>query len=179
MPWTLASAMDMRTRFIGDYLRQSFSFAELCRRYGISRKTGYKWVARYEREGAAGLAERSHRTHSCPHKTAAPIVRALLELRHHHPTWNAKKPLAVLRRRHPDWTLPARSTAHDLLKRHGLIPRRRRRPKRSHPGRPNTPFDQPSAVLDGRLERAVPPSQRALLLSLDGGRWLQPLPARL
>lgn len=138
--------MDMRTRFIGDYLRQSFSFAELCRRYRISRKTGYKWVARYKREGPAGLAERSHRTHRCPHKTAAPVAKSLLELRHRHPTWGAKKLLAVLRRRHPDWTLPARSTAHDLLKRHGLIPRRRRRPRRSHPGRPTTPFDQPNAV---------------------------------
>ena len=69
MPWTQNSAMEMRIQFIADYQRGLFSFAELCRRYGISRKTGYKWIDRFEREGSGGLMDRSHRTKHCPHAT--------------------------------------------------------------------------------------------------------------
>lgn len=136
----------MRIRFIADYQRDLFSFSELCGRYGISRKTGYKWVQRYMSEGPSGLQDRSHSTHSCPHSTAAEIADALLQLRKRHPSWGAKKLLAKLAERQPGWTLPARSTAHDLLRRHGLIDRKRRRQRRPHPGRPSTEADQPNRI---------------------------------
>ena len=55
MPWNETSAMDQRMHFIADYLEDYFPFSELCRRYGISRPTGYKWVQRYVDAGAAGL----------------------------------------------------------------------------------------------------------------------------
>ncbi len=66
MPWSQLSPMDQKTQFIADYLRRSLSVTELCEHYGISRKTGYKWIERYERGGPAGLAERSRRPHVCP-----------------------------------------------------------------------------------------------------------------
>ena len=70
--------MDQRTQFIADYLRESLSVTEL---YGVSRKTGYKWIDRYLRQGPAGLEERSRRPHESPNRTAEEIVAAILEVR--------------------------------------------------------------------------------------------------
>jgi len=121
MPWNEMSPMDQKTLFIADYRRQIFSMAELCRRFGVSRKTGYKWIERYEAEGAPGLLDRSRRPHTCPHQTEPDIVEEILAARLRHPTWGAKKLLAILERRHPSWSWPARSTVCDILKREGMI----------------------------------------------------------
>ena len=69
--------MDERLRFVGDYTRGEMDVAELCRRYEISRKTGYKWIARYEADGGAGLLDRSRRPRTCPHRTAAEVEAEL------------------------------------------------------------------------------------------------------
>ena len=146
MPWSETTPMDERLQFVADVRRGSEEMSVLCRRYGVSRTTGYKWLARYEGEGAAGLRERSHRPHACPHATAPDAVDALCELRRRHPTWGPKKLRAILARRRPALLLPAPSTAAALLKRAGLVtsPRRRRTP--GHPGRPTAPMDAPNAV---------------------------------
>jgi hypothetical protein len=68
MPWLETDPMEQRERFLTDHRRALYSMAELCARYGISRKTGYKWLERYETEGRAGLQDRSHAPHHCPHK---------------------------------------------------------------------------------------------------------------
>ena len=138
--------MDQRVQFIGDYQRDVFDIAELARRYGISRKTAYKWIDRYEAEGPAGLVNQSRRPASCPHQTPAPIVDAMLALRRHHPTWGAKKLLKVVGRRHPTWRLPARSTVCDLLDRANLVTTSRRRVIPAHPGRPLTPMTAPNGI---------------------------------
>jgi putative transposase len=67
MPWRVTSPMYERQRFVLDAEHTSASFAELCRRYGVSRKTGYKWLDRYARFGPDSLADRSHRPQQCPH----------------------------------------------------------------------------------------------------------------
>ena len=146
MPWKETSTVELRRCFIRDYLRRFLSIADLCRDYGISRPTGYKWIRRFEAEGMEGLRDRSRKPHSCSHQVPDPIVEELVRDRKRHPTWGARKLLVRIARRHPDWHLPAPSTAHEVLKRHGLIPRRRKRPKRPHPGRPMTPMDEPNAV---------------------------------
>ena len=115
MPWQETLLMDQRVQFIADYQRAVFDIAELARRYGISRKTAYKWIERYEIGGPAGLVDRSRRPAHCPHRTPPAIIAALLEVRRHHPTWGAKKLLKVVATRQPTWTLPARSTVCDLL----------------------------------------------------------------
>ena len=71
MPWREASPMDQRTQFIADHLRNTLSITELCELYGVSRKTGYKWIERYVRQGPSGLEERSRRPHRSPNQTAA------------------------------------------------------------------------------------------------------------
>ena len=146
MPWKESSPMDQRTLFVADYLRELFSMTELCERFGISRKTGYKWLARYQAEGPSGLLDRSRRPKSCPHQTPVRIVEAVLEARRRHPSWGAKKLLPILMRRHPDWPWPARSTVCDILKREGRIPPRRRRRRPGHPGRPQTPMTAPNEI---------------------------------
>lgn len=107
--------MDQRVQFIADYQRDVFDVADLARRFGISRKTAYKWINRYGATGPTGLVDRSRRPAHGPNATPAAIVTALVELRRRHPTWGAKKLRKVLGTREPTWTLPARSTVCDLL----------------------------------------------------------------
>jgi transposase InsO family protein len=127
--------VDQRRRFIEDVRLDVFSLCELCRRYGISRPTAYLWMERFEQEGLAGLTDRSHRVHSCPHATPAPVWQAVRQARHEHPTWGPKKLLWLVAKR-LDEELPAPSTVAGWLKRNGLVARRRHRPQRPHPGKP-------------------------------------------
>jgi putative transposase len=144
MPWSQTSPMDQRTQFIADHLRQRCSMAELCEQYGISRKTGYKWIERYVERGPEGLPERSRRPRNSPHETPAEVVQALLEQRRRHPSWGGKKLLTVLAQRRPDWTLPHRSTVCDILSRHGMVPKQRRRRAIGHPGQPSSSILAPN-----------------------------------
>jgi transposase InsO family protein len=136
--------MDQETQFVADYLRETFSFTELCARSGVSRETGYKLIRRYLEQGPQGLEERSRRPHTSPKQTAPHIVEALLELRRRHPGWGAKKLIAILGKRHPSWELPGRSTVFDILNRHGMVAKKRRRRQIGHPGRPTSQILAPN-----------------------------------
>ena len=156
MPWKEASPMDQRTQFMADYLRDVLSITELCAMYGVTRKTGYKWIDRYLRQGPAGLEERSRRPRRAPNQTSDEIVAAMLETRRHHPSWGGKKLLAWLHKRHPRWDLPGRSTACDILSRHGMVPIRRQRRRIGHPGKPTSQIlaDRKSTRLNSSHSRA-------------------------
>ena len=134
MPWTETAPMKERMRFVTDWERGLYSMVELCERYGVSRKTGYKWIARYEGDGLDGLRDRSRAPHQCPHRMAADVAEALCAGRRQHPSWGPDKILHWLKRRHPAMELPATSTAGDLLARQGLVKKRRRRRHYTHPG---------------------------------------------
>jgi putative transposase len=121
MPWCETSPMEQRLEFIREYETELFTLTELTAQYGVSRKTAYKWLERYDAEGERGILDRSRRPHHSPHATAPEQVDALIELRRGHPRWGAKKLLAVLRRRDPHAAWPARSTVCELLKRRGLV----------------------------------------------------------
>jgi putative transposase len=146
MPWSQTTPMDQKTQFIADYLRECLSITELCELYGISRKTGYKWIERYLRLGPHGLDERSRKPGSSPNQTPEYIVRAILEARQRHPAWGAKKLLSILGKRHSHWPWPARSTVCDILRRHGLVPKPRHRRHIGHPGKPTTLIAAPNDV---------------------------------
>ena len=127
--------MDERLRFIQDAQSDQWKMVELCARYGVSCRNGYKWLARFAEEGRRGLADRSRAPHHCPHKIRPVLEDLLCEFRRTYPDWGARKLLKVLAGRHPeitDW--PAASTAADLLARRGLVQKRRRRRKPRHPG---------------------------------------------
>ena len=135
MPWTELSSMDQRAQFLADHRRGHFTMRELCERYGISRKTGYKWVARVAEDGRRGLQERSRAPLTCPHRTSARLAALIIAARTAHPDWGPKLLLDWLRPRHPriqDW--PAIGTAGAMLKREGLVVARRRRRPTTHPG---------------------------------------------
>ena len=98
MPWSQTTPMDQRTQFIADHLRGTRSVTELCDEYGITRKTGYKWIERYMRRGPAGLEDRSRRPRVSPNATdPGGRRRDCSTLRRRHPSWGAKKLLASWR----------------------------------------------------------------------------------
>jgi transposase InsO family protein len=134
MPWQETDPVDQRERFIDDHRHGLYSMTELCARYGVSRPTGYKWLARYDAGGRSALRPRSHAPHTCPHRVSDAVAELLCAARKSHPTWGPAKLLDWLRPRHRGVEWPAVSTAGDLLARRGLVkPRRRRRPS-VHPG---------------------------------------------
>ncbi|HEY4215542.1 MAG TPA: leucine zipper domain-containing protein [Gemmatimonadaceae bacterium] len=141
MPWKETSPMEERLQFVRDALSDRFTMSELCARYGVSRRVGYKWLARYETDGRRGLADRSRAPHHCPHKLGDAMSNLLVSAREAHPFWGARKLLTVLAAKHPrivSW--PAPSTVADLLARRGLVQKRRHRRASTHPGvvRPTT-----------------------------------------
>lgn len=146
MPWNETTPMDQKLQFVSDYLRNRFSVSELCLRYGVSRKTGYKWIDRYILDGPAGLGDRTRQPHSHPNQIDPKVVTAVLAMRLKHPSWGGKKLLVKLGERHPDWALPARSTMCDILSRNGLVTKRPRRRAVGHPGKPGSAIVLPNDV---------------------------------
>jgi putative transposase len=118
-------AMDERVRFIGDCLSGDWSVTELCDRYGISRKTGHKWLGRYEREGVAGLVERPRAPLKHGRATPSVLVDAIVALRRLRPSWGPRKLIAKLSEQSPELAWPSASTAGECLKRAGLVSGRR------------------------------------------------------
>lgn len=132
MPWQGVSPVDLRLRFITEYLTEHFTMTELAAAYGISRKTAYYWVRHYEQDGPGRLAGASRRPHTHPTATPPEVVAQLVAARQRHPTWGASKLRAWLGRRAPGVAWPCRDTIHRILQRAGLV-RRRRRPARVAP----------------------------------------------
>src|SRR5256714_8632771 len=134
MAWLETSPVEQRERFIRDHRIGLYTMAELCARYDVSRKTGYKWLARFDAAGRAGLQDRSRAPHHCPHRITPDVAAVICAARRQHPSWGPAKLLAWLERRQPALELPAISTAGDLLARRGLVKTRRRRRHYEHPG---------------------------------------------
>jgi transposase len=128
MPWKTTTPMEEALKFT--VLAQSgrFTVTELCEQFGISRKTAYKHIERYGEGGAKALAVRSSRPHSSPSRTDEEVIALLLQERRLHRTWGPKKLRVVLETKHGVASPPACSTIAEVLKRHGLSVRRRRRP---------------------------------------------------
>jgi putative transposase len=144
MPWSETCTMDLRIQFIRDWLTRRHTVVDLCARYCVSRKTGYKWIDRYLQFGPDGLLERTHAAKRVHNKTAPEAVEALLALRLKHPSWGAKKLLHQLALRQPELELPGRTTVCDILSRSGLVAKRPHRRTVGHPGRPSSPIALPN-----------------------------------
>ena len=120
--------------------------AELCRRYGIRRRVGYKWVERCRQGGFAALSNRSRAPRRHPNQTPAEIEQRVLELRAQHGRWGPTTLKAVLERQVDTIAWPARGTIGNLLQRQGLTTPRRRRPRAAPTEPPLTPMEQPNQV---------------------------------
>src|SRR5262245_30511934 len=137
MPWQERCAMDERVSFVAEYRTGLWTMTELCDRFAISRKTGYKWIGRYEAGGRRGLGAQSRRRHGHPETTPARVVQRLLDTRARFPRWSIGKVLTWMARRYPRTAWPCRTTAYQLMTRAGVP----RAPKRPGPpaGRPPVP----------------------------------------
>lgn len=146
MPWMTETPVTLRQDFIRDVKRGHLSFSEVCERYRISRKTGYKWYERNELTGPEGLEDRSRRPDSHPNQTPSQVVKELLRVRRER-GWGARKVLQIVGERHPSWKLPHLSTVYDIFRREGVAIKKRRRHRRpGHPGRPTTKVTGPNQV---------------------------------
>src|SRR5246500_159275 len=136
MGWKETCAVEERMRFMVAVEMREESFAAICRRFGVSRRIGYKWLARFEEEGAAGLLDRPRAPLRHPQAIESEIGERCLEVRRAHPSWGPVKVLAYLERRAPKTDWPAASTIGELFDREGLTVKRRlrrRRPPSSAP----------------------------------------------
>jgi len=133
MPWLETSSVQQRQEFITAVLTKQYSFTEVCRRFGISRKNGYKWLNRHlveiASEGRSAFEDRSRRPHRSPTAIAADVADAIIALRKQRPHWGPKKLRVLLAKADPEMKLPSESTIAAVLKRHGLVKPRRRRKK--------------------------------------------------
>lgn len=136
--------MEERRKFIEACRDPQVNLTAICRRFAISTKTGYKWLARYEALGEAGLKDQPRRALRTPHRTDDRLVEVVLELRKEHPTWGPKKLRGFLLHAQPEMTWPAASTIGDVLKRFGMIRPRRRRLRAIWSGLELSPGLQPN-----------------------------------
>lgn len=119
--------MDEKLLFIADHMRQTASFSQLCQQYGISRKTGYKWIERYAQGGVEALNEQSRKRHT-QERTPYAIEQMILQLRSQQGTPGPKKIEVMLAERLEQQEVPSTTTIYNILKRAGRIePRRRAR----------------------------------------------------
>lgn len=145
MPWKESSVMEERMRFVLR-LKDGESMASLCREFGISRVTGYRIFERYEECGMEGLTDRSRRPYRYANKLPPQIETAIVAARREQPSWGARKIRERLLRRLPsEVKVPACSTIHAIMDRHGLVTRQKRSRTRSE-GTPLSAGQTPNAL---------------------------------
>jgi transposase InsO family protein len=138
--------MDQREAFIADWLARRSTLGALCEDYGISRKTGSKWVQRFYDGGLSGLVDRSRRPLVIPHRVSEEIAERIIRARQEHRLWGPKKLKAWLEQRDSDTVWPAPSTIGLLLKERGLIPERRKRLRTPRASEPLSAATAPNAT---------------------------------
>jgi transposase InsO family protein len=120
MPWNEVSTMSLRLELIRLAAQPSTNVRELCRRFGVSPKTAYKWLARFRADGPAGLEDRPRRPRASPGRTAASVEDHIVQLRVQHPAWGGRKLRARLRQLGVA-DVPSASTITAVLRRHGQL----------------------------------------------------------
>lgn len=145
MGWEETCAVEERMRFMVAVEKREESFAAICRRFGVSRRVGYKWLGRFEEEGVCGLLDRSRAPRQHPQAMAQATAERCLEVRRAHPTWGPVKVRAYLKRKAPTKTWPAASSIGELFDREGLTVKRKLR-RRSPPS--SAPFAHCAAAND-------------------------------
>jgi transposase InsO family protein len=127
MPWKETDVMTERERFVILARTGRFTITELCDDFGISRKTGHKYLDRYQKEGRSGLADHSRRPKTSPHCTEEGVKQLILSERRKHPTWGAKKIHNLLLTVHGIENRPHVNTVGNILRSHGLTQKRKRK----------------------------------------------------
>jgi len=146
MAWMETDPVSERVRFISAWLSREESVSALAIRFGVSRKTAYKWIGRYAAEGPSGLAARSSAPVTQAAQTPIKTVAAILKLRRKYPAWGPRKLRARLQLDDPERKWPAASTIGDILKRAGLVRPRKLRRRAPTAQRPFRGADAPNDV---------------------------------
>jgi putative transposase len=147
MPWSETRAVNERARFVLEASEGWTPVSELCRRFGISRRVGYKWLKRFQRGGLSALEDHSRARRVQAGATPPEVVSQILELRRAHPTWGPRKLLARMQQLKPEVRWPCASTIGEILRREGVSKPRRRRAGRSGAWAPSrTAADEPNRV---------------------------------
>lgn len=136
MAWNETNELKEKIQFISAWLKNELTMTQLCRQFNISRKTGYKIIARYEEGDSDCLKQRSRAPHTSPEKTNAHITQILLKTKKRYPKWGPKKIKDWLEIEYPNQYWPAASTIGDIFKKNGLVRPRKRKykcPIYSHP----------------------------------------------
>jgi len=120
VPWKAKTEMSLRREFVQQARQEGANISALCRHYGISRKTGYKWLGRYAAQGGIGLVDQSRQPHHRPAQTGAEVEALVVAARQAHPAWGGRKLKRWLENQ--GYTaLPVPSTITAILRRHGLL----------------------------------------------------------
>jgi transposase InsO family protein len=120
MSWQESNRVDLRKEFVQQATKEGTNISDLCRRYNISRKTGYKWLDRYRYGGNKLLIDQSTRPHYSPNELPKSLVERIISVREEHPRWGARKIHAILNSSGVE-KLPAISTIHKVLEKHGYV----------------------------------------------------------
>ena len=136
LPWRETSVESERLRFIACVKAGETTIAEACRRWGISRKTGYKLLRRYDLDGVDGLRNLSRAARHHPNATASSVADRVIEVKQKRPTWGPKKIVAWLSAHEAAVQWPSHSTAGAILEHAGLVKHRRRRRRATPWGAP-------------------------------------------
>lgn len=123
MPWKECTKVNERLKFVSR-IAEGEKMTDLCLEFGISRKTGYKILDRYNEAGPVGLMDRSRKPRVNGRATNPYVERLVLKIKKERPTWGAPKIREMLLRKHPDVQVPVKSTIHAILDRHGLVKKR-------------------------------------------------------
>lgn len=145
MPWKEQSVMDQKIKFIMQSFTNECQFRELCRKFGISPKTGYKWKKRFLEEGIPGLKDQPPIPKSSPTKISEETICEIIRIKKAKPSWGPKKIRVVYANNHPNEQIPHRTTFERILKKTGFIEKRKikrrfhseRIQNRITPGKPN------------------------------------------
>lgn len=165
MPWKECSVMEERLRFVARIL-EGESMTDVCREFGISRKTGYKLMERYREDGPVALSDRSRRPVRYANQLPAQVERLIVEAKREKPHWGARKIREILvRRLAGDVRIPATSTIHAVLDRFGLVRRMGRR-RHKATGTPLSPGTAPNQLWAADFKGEF---------KLGDGRWCYPL----
>ena len=156
MPWKELHVMDQKLEFVIKSFSPGVNFTELCREYGISTKTGYKWKERFLAEGIEGLHNQSRKPHNNPAQLTEEVVCELIRIKQTKKTWGPKKIRMVYARMHSGESLPSLSTVERVLKKAGFVQPKRRRSRIS---------------LSQRIENPTTPKQPNDLWTVDFKGW--------
>ena len=125
MPWKETNKMELKEQFITEMLKKEIPFSHLCKKYGISEKTGYKWKNRFNEQGKAGLQELSREPHSNPNQVDGDTAAELIKIKLDHKTWGPKKIREVFARTFPESSTPSLSSVKRILDKAGLVQKRK------------------------------------------------------